>query len=57
MRIKASEDMSDDEYRQLEIDIKTTNPHRRCICFNQNNYEGTCNYCEWEEENSQEKGE
>jgi len=26
------------------------NPHRRCVCANWNNDDGSCSYCEWNEE-------
>jgi len=28
------------------------NPHRRCVCANWNNEDGSCSYCEWEEEHA-----
>jgi hypothetical protein len=46
--------MTDDEYLNLKIEIETTNPHRRCVCANWNNDDGSCSYCEWEEEHSNE---
>lgn len=49
MRHKASEDMSAEEYRHLEIDIKTTNPNNHCTCANWNNEDGICSFCDWEE--------
>ena len=57
MRIKASEDMTNDEYEDLKHEIKTTNPYRKCTCNNWNNEDGICSYCDWEEENSQDKKE
>ena len=29
------------------------NPHRRCVCANWNNEDGSCSYCEWEEEHAE----
>ena len=46
--------MTEEEYLDLKIQIKTTNPYRRCVCANWNNDDGTCSYCEWEEEHSSE---
>ena len=31
------------------------NPYRRCVCANWNNDDGTCSYCEWEEEHNTER--
>ncbi len=31
------------------------NPHRRCVCANWNNEDGSCSYCEWEEEHAEEE--
>ena len=31
------------------------NPHRRCVCANWNNEDGSCSYCEWEEEHATEE--
>ena len=33
------------------------NPHRRCVCANWNNDDGSCSYCEWEEEHAEEETE
>lgn len=33
------------------------NPHRRCVCANWNNEDGSCSYCEWEEEHTAETDE
>jgi|APGre2960657423_1045063.scaffolds.fasta_scaffold33550_2 hypothetical protein len=57
MRKKAPEDMTDNEYEDLKHEIRTTNPYNRCTCNNWNNEDGICSYCDWEEENSQDKGE
>jgi len=46
--------MSDQEFLDTKIEIQTTNPHPRCVCANWNNDDGSCSYCEWEEENEQE---
>lgn len=54
MRSRAPEDMSEQEYNDLKYDNQTTNPHRRCVCANQNNDDGSCSYCEWEEEHNNE---
>ena len=45
------------EYFDIKVEIETTNPHRRCVCFNWNNDDGSCSYCEWEEEHSEETNE
>ena len=34
---------------------ETTNPHRRCACYNWNNDDGICSYCEREEEHSEDE--
>jgi hypothetical protein len=47
--------MSEQEYLDTKIKIETTNPHRRCVCANWNNDDGTCSYCEWEEEHNEEE--
>ena len=47
--------MSEQEYLDTKIKIETTNPHRRCVCANWNNDDGTCSYCEWEEEHNSEE--
>lgn len=52
MRNKAPEDMTEQEYDDLKYEKLTTNPHRRCVCANWNNDDGTCSYCEWEEEHA-----
>ena len=49
--------MSEREYFDIKVEIETTNPHRRCVCFNWNNDDGSCSYCEWEEEHSEETNE
>ena len=54
MRSRAPEDMSEQEYNDLKYDNQTTNPYRRCVCANQNNDDGSCSYCEWEEEHATE---
>jgi hypothetical protein len=54
MRGRAPEDMSEQEYNDLKYDNQTTNPHRRCVCANQNNDDGSCSHCEWEEEHNNE---
>lgn len=46
--------MTEEEYLDLKIEIETTNPYRRCLCAEWNNDDGTCSYCEWEEEHSNE---
>ena len=45
--------MSEQEYLDTKIEIETTNPHRRCVCANWNNDDGSCSFCEWEEEHSE----
>jgi hypothetical protein len=55
MRSRAPEDMSEQEYADLKYDNQTTNPHNRCVCANWNNEDGSCSYCEWEEEHNQEE--
>ena len=32
-----------------------TNPYRRCLCAEWNNDDGTCSYCEWEEEHAEDE--
>lgn len=36
---------------------EVTNPYRRCLCAEWNNDDGTCSYCEWEEEHNNEGGD
>ena len=50
---KTPEDMTEQEYDDLKFESQTTNPHRRCVCTNWNNDDGSCSYCEWEEEHNQ----
>ena len=50
---KAPEDMTEQEYDDLKFESQTTNPHRRCVCTNWNNDDGSCSYCEWQEEHNQ----
>ncbi len=50
--MRAPEDMSEQEYLDLKIEIETTNPYRKCVCANWNNDDGTCSFCEWEEEHN-----
>lgn len=47
--------MSEQEYFDTKIEIETTNPYRRCVCYNWNNDDGSCSFCEWEEEHGEGK--
>ena len=49
--------MSEQEYADLKYDNQTTNPHHECVCANWNNEDGSCSYCEWEEEHATEGDE
>ena len=40
-----------------DLDSIGINPHRRCVCMNWNNDDGSCSYCEWEEEHAEEETE
>ena len=40
-----------------DLDTIGINPHRRCVCMNWNNDDGSCSYCEWEEEHTAETDE
>ena len=40
-----------------DLDSIGINPHRRCVCMNWNNDDGSCSYCEWNEENTAETDE
>ena len=40
-----------------DLDMIGINPHRRCVCMNWNNDDGSCSYCEWEEEHAEEETE
>jgi hypothetical protein len=42
---------------KTDEETKGVNPYRRCVCANWNNDDGTCSYCEWEEEHSEEETE
>lgn len=37
-----------------DLDSIGINPHRRCVCANWNNDDGSCSYCEWNEEHGDE---
>ena len=41
----------------IDLDSIGINPHRRCVCANWNNDDGSCSYCEWEEEHTAETDE